>query len=235
MEQPNEIVSYNYKFTFDKGQTKDFPIKIDSKDLSVVKESKDKFPEWTGLNKFKCSHCPLDPVKYKHCPLAVNLTDVIDFFSEHSSFEEAEIEVTTPERKYIKNTSIQVGVGGILGILMPTSGCPVLAPLKPLVRFHLPFASIEETEFRVFSMYLLAQYLKMRQNKNPDWDLKKLKDIYEDIKILNQNVAKQIADLEAQDTSINAVVVLNNFADYVSFSLDDDDLSDFEYLFKEFM
>ena len=37
---------------------------------------------------------------------------------------------------------------------MALSGCPVLEQLKPMARFHLPFASVEETIYRAASMYL---------------------------------------------------------------------------------
>jgi len=49
---------------------------------------------------------------------------------------------------------------------------PIFEKLKPMVRFHLPFASIEETKYRAISMYLLAQYFLYQQGSQPDWDLK---------------------------------------------------------------
>ena len=55
---------------------------------------------------------------------------------------------------------VQMGVSSLLGVIMTTSGCPIMAQLKPMVRFHLPFASLEETIFRMVSMHLVAQYLR---------------------------------------------------------------------------
>lgn len=227
-----DLLKYSYKFAFKDKSEKTFEVFLNPRTLDVVREGCDNSPEWTKLENFQCNSCQIDKEKYECCPVAVSLKDIITFFSNIPSYEEIVLEVTTPERTYVKDTSVQVGVGGIIGILMPTSGCPTLGKLKPLVRFHLPFASIQETEFRVFSMYLLAQYFKMKKGKEPDWEMKNLKEMYEDIQKLNVNIARKIADLEAKDASINAVVVLNNFADSIQFSLDDDDLSDIEFLFK---
>jgi len=110
-----------------------------------------------------------------------------------------------------------------------------MGKLKPLIPFHLSFASLEKTEVRVLSAYLLAQYVKWKKGGEPDWKMTNLINIYEDIRILNHNVSKKIADLEKKDVSINSLIVLNNFADYVTFTLDEKMLDDFETHFKEFM
>lgn len=236
MSANNEnILTISYTFYFKEGTQQTYKINLESNTLTILRKIDEALPEWTLLENFSCPHCPLDKTQFKYCPIAVNLKEIITFFSDTPSYEEVRVVVDTEERRYEKMTSVQVGVGGILGILMPTSGCPILGKLKPLVRFHLPFATIQETEYRVFSMFLLAQYLKMRKGEEPDWNLNSLKNLYEDLQKLNTNIARKIADLEKQDASINAVVVLNNFADSVTFCLDEDDVSDFEFLFKEFM
>jgi hypothetical protein len=115
---------------------------------------------------------------------------------------------------------------------MPSSGCPILAKLRPMLRFHLPFATIEETEYRVFATYALAQFLRHKQGKQPDWELKSLASLYDDIQKINTNVASKIAELEKQDASINSVIVLNNFASTVTMNLDDDDFSHLNQIFQ---
>ncbi|MCF8266945.1 MAG: hypothetical protein K9I69_02595 [Ignavibacteriales bacterium] len=231
----SEIMKINYRFSFPSGVEKEFDVFIEPKTLTVIRTDRNLPPEWTKMENFQCPHCPLDRDIYKYCPVAVNLKDVITFFSDTASYEQVKITVTTDERQYIKEAAVQTGVGSLLGVLMPTSGCPVLGKLKALVRFHLPFSSIEETEYRVFSAYLLAQFVKMKRGRKPDWEFRDLKNIYEEIRLLNQSVAKKIADLEKKDTSINSVIVLNNFADTVTFSISDSDLSYFEKVLKSFI
>ena len=235
LDDKKEYLHYSYTFTFDNNISKSFEVFVDPATLLLVPKADQERPEWTKLSNFACPHCPLNKDEYKYCPVAINLKGIIDFFSDMPSFSVADITVETNNRTYFKKTSVQSGVSGIIGIIMPTSGCPITAKLRPMVKFHLPFASIDETEFRVFSMYLFAQYLKQRKGDTPDWEMKDLKKLYDDILLMNQNIARRIADLEKKDTSINAVVVLNNFADSVAFSLDEDDLSDLESYFSELL
>jgi len=230
-----DILKYSYTFKLKSGLEKTFVVSVDKSSLSIIYKNNGSFPEWTKLQNFKCSHCELDPKIHEYCPLAINLVDIIQTFQEYNSFDEAEITVETENRNYSKTTSIQSGVSSMLGIRMVTSGCPVMGKLKPLIPTHLPFASLEETEMRVLSSYLLAQYVKWKRGGEADWEMTNLINIYEDIRILNHNVSKKIADLEKKDVSINSLIVLNIFADYVTFTLDEKMLDDFETQFKEFM
>jgi hypothetical protein len=51
--------------------------------------------------------------------------------------------------------------------------------------------------------------------------MEELEELYSRIRDINVNIANKIANLEKEDASINAVVVLNNFAHSVSLSIDD--------------
>jgi hypothetical protein len=229
-----EEICFNYNFKFNDGREKKFNIIVDKASLQIIRDQKQSYPEWAKLKNFMCSHCPLDESKFEYCPVALNLVEPIFSFSDCSSFEEVEIKVETPNRNYEKRTSLQSGVSAMLGILMVSSGCPYMSRLKPMLHFHLPFASLEETQVRAFSMYLLAQFIKWKKGGRPDWDMNELFNIYDAIRDLNHNVSQKIADLEFRDTNINAVVVLNNFADYVTFALDDKSMDDLEVFLKEF-
>jgi hypothetical protein len=231
----NDEMLFKYTFHISEHKIKEFTVKVDKDTLTVVRDEGDSYPEWTQLELFKCNHCPLDSSNIKYCPVAINLVDVINEFKDFNSFDECEVKVETPARNYSKFTSLQSGVSSLLGMMMVTSGCPVMGMLKPMFNFHLPFATLEETEVRIFSFYLLAQYVKWKRGGAPDWEMEKLSKIYEDIRILNHNVSKRIADLESKDTSINSIIVLNNFADYVTFTLDETMLDELEVIFKELM
>jgi hypothetical protein len=232
--QKDEIV-FKYTFNISEDKIKVFTVKVNKDTLTVIKEDFESYPDWTLLESFKCSHCPLDSSTNKYCPVAINLVDVITEFKELNSFDECEVIVETPIRNYSKFTSLQSGVSSLLGMMMVTSGCPIMGMLKPMFNFHLPFATLEETEVRILSFYLLAQYVKWKRGETPDWEMEKLSKIYDEIRILNHNVSKQIADLESKDTSINSLIVLNNFADYVTFTLDEKMLDELEVIFKELM
>jgi hypothetical protein len=103
-----------------------------------------------------------------------------------------------------------------------------------MVRFHLPFASVEETIFRAASTYLLSQYIKKSQGGKPDWDLERLIEIYKEIEEVNQGLAMRIRSVADMDANINALVVLDVFAKEVPITVKAK-LKEFEYLFKEFI
>lgn len=227
--------SITYRFRFENGTEKVFNVNIHSRSLNIIRPQREDYPEWAKYKNFRCPHCPVNAQEDEFCPVAVNLEEIIRFFSNTASYEKITLSVETKERTFIKETSVQSGVSGIIGILMVTSGCPVMGKLKPMVRYHIPFATLEETEFRATSMYLLAQFFRKKWGLEPDWEMKKLINIYENIRILNQNVCRRIADVEAKDASINSLVILNNFADYVTLSLDDDMMNDLEALFVEYL
>ncbi|MCX7610134.1 MAG: hypothetical protein N2043_00920 [Ignavibacterium sp.] len=224
-----------YIFEFEEGNIKRFDLAIDLENMLIINNSVEKPPDWTLLKNFSCPHCPLNPNEHLYCPLALNLVKMIDEFNEHNSFDRVKVTVITDNRTFYKETDLQSGVSSYLGILMVASGCPVMKKLSPMLHFHLPFATLEETEIRVFSLYLLAQLIKMKQGEEPDWDMKKLFDIYEDIRILNNNVSKKVADLEKKDANINSIVILNNFADFVTFTLNEKLIDELSSYLKEFL
>lgn len=230
----DKIIYYKYRFVFAGGNEQIINLRIDKASLKIIDEEETEKPEWAKQENFKCPGTSCKLVSSDYCPLAVNINKFIKMFSNIPSYEKVNVFVEAYNRTYVKETSLQDAFGGLLGIIMPTSGCPTLGKLKPLVKFHLPFASIEETEFRVFSMYMLAQYLRMKKGKEPDWEMKNLVELYEEIQKINRNIAKNIADLEKMDASINSVIVLNNFADSVTFSLEEN-LSQFEKLFSNWL
>ncbi|HPI38594.1 MAG TPA: hypothetical protein PK397_11685 [Ignavibacteriaceae bacterium] len=227
-------ITFSYLFKFDSGKEIKFEVKMEKDSLVIIRKQGEVYPDWTKLENFKCPHCPLDETLLDFCPLAINLVEIINNFANHNSYENVNIYVESPNRNYNKYTSLQSGVSSLLGLIMVSSGCPVLGKLKPMLHFHLPFATLEETEIRAFSFYLLAQYIKWKRGESPDWEMNNLSNIYEDIRVLNRNVSRKIADLEEKDTSINSVVVLNNFADYVTFTLDEKMMDELEHFLKEF-
>lgn len=233
MNNNNEIITYHYKFTLSNGVEREFNIKLD-KNLNLITARKKSYPEWTKLKDFKCPHCPLDENGHEFCPITVNLVDIVDFFRDASSYEEVGILIETEERGYVKHTTLQDGISSLVGIYMVTSGCPILEKLKPMVRYHLPFSTLEETKYRAISMYLLAQYFLYKRGKKPDWELKNLVKIYDDIQIVNKNFCEKLSNLKINDASLNALVKLDCFASYVSFSIEINMLDGIELLFNPY-
>lgn len=233
MQAENKIITYHYKFILANGVQREFEVKLDNKTLNLIPCERKSYPQWTKLKYFKCPNCSLDEKQHKFCPIAINLVGLIDFFKNSISYEEADVIVESQGRKYMKHTTLQKGISSLLGIYMVTSGCPITEKLKPMVRHHLPFTTLEETEYRVLSMYLLAQYFLYKRGKKPDWELKGLTNLYENIRTVNKNFCKRFSDIK-KDASINALIILNNFADMMTFLIDENMLNEIELLFNAY-
>jgi hypothetical protein len=227
-----EKIKYNYKFIFKSGEEQEFNIELDRFSLNL-KPTGEKFrPDWTKLNFCKCPNCTLDERQHEFCPIAVNLAEIIDCFSIFPSSESVEVIVTANDRKYSKEVTVQQGVSSLIGIYMVTSGCPVMEKLKPMVRFHLPFATMEETLYRAISMYLLSQYFSSRHGGHPDWSLKKLYKAYENVTIVNKSFYKRLQAIDAKDANLEALIVLDYFAQIVNFTIDSKMVDKLHYLFE---
>ncbi len=222
-----------YLFNFNNQIEKSFEIMLDS-DSFIIDDEIGDVPDWALLNNIDCSICPLNKNEHKFCPLAKHMAVVIDFFQHLPSYQEVKVTVESNDRTTTKDTTVQVGVGSLMGIIMSCSGCPIVGKLRSLVRFHLPFAALEETEYRVISMYVFAQYLKMRKGEEPDWKLKKLKSLYEQIQTVNKNLVNKLSVVEMNDTSRNAVVTLSNFAEYIIWNLESIENLHLEELIQSF-
>ena len=208
-----------YIFRFRNGEAREILLQLDEETLALIPAGNHVPPLWADIAVHKCKDCPLDPAVTPHCPIAVQLGEVVEFFHEHNSFDDVTVEVVDSRRHYLKDTSLQEGLGSLVGIVMATSGCPVLAPLRPMVRYHLPFATLEETEFRMISMYLVAQYLRQRDGKQPDWSLEGLQAIYDRVRDVNKSFAKRIRSASRNDVGVNAIVILDCFAKAIPFAI----------------
>src|ERR1700751_4217588 len=96
-----EVLTFRYKFNFENGVTKDFAVRLDKRTFQLLTEPKAENPDWTQLEFNKCPNCPLDPAKHKHCPIAVNIVDIIHFFKDLISYEKTYMAIENEQRTYI--------------------------------------------------------------------------------------------------------------------------------------
>jgi len=197
-------IVFEYTFLIDEG-LKTFTLTLDGEWLGLVREAPENLPEWTELGCEQCDNCPLSVDSTPHCPIAVNIVELVDFFGDAMSYEEVDVRISTDERSYVKHTTVSEALSSLLGVYMITSGCPIMDRLRPM-------ASSEETTFRAIAMYLVAQYFKHRRGETPDWDLKGLPDIYRELHTVNKQFADRIRRAVDSDAGPNAVACLLYFA-----------------------
>jgi len=224
-----------YSFSFKDGTLKKIPIQLDEKSLALITTNKSNPHIWSDIQLHRCKSCSLDPNEYPSCMIAAPLGEIFEVFQEYKSYEEVSVEVVDDKRNYYKETSLQVGLSSLVGIVMAACGCPVLAPLRPMIRHHLPFATTKETEFRMVSMYLFAQYLRQQNGEQPDWSLDGLQDIYDKVREINNSFARRICTANSNDAGINAITILDCFAQSIPFAINKTLLQDHKNYFFTYL
>ncbi|PLX77899.1 MAG: hypothetical protein C0615_04490 [Desulfuromonas sp.] len=198
-----------YRFEFPDGEKKDFRIDLDRSNLLMPVAEIDPLPSWATIDFETCSVCKLDPEKHPACPIALNMVSLVDAFQDFFSYEEVSVTVTIEERSYHKETSLQFGLSSLVGIIMVSSGCPTMELLKPNVRFHLPFSSLEEMAYRSFTMYLLGQFYRQRKGLSTNWTFEDFEEIFNQVGEVNRAFSARLLAASKKDANINALVNLH--------------------------
>ncbi len=226
-----DVLRFAYTFRLPDGTQRHFDIRLDAESLMSLPTLDAPQPAWTKLAYFQCANCPLSD-DVERCPVAVNLAAVVETFKDAVSFESTTVTVETAERVYEKTTTLQKGLSSIIGIYMVTSNCPVMDRLRPMVRFHLPFASVDETIYRAVAMYLVAQYFRMRRGRRPDWQLQHLADIYGDVAKVNAGMMERLRHASTEDANVNALTILSEQGEMIPMFLEES-LAEMEHLFRD--
>ncbi|CAM2005847.1 DUF6901 family protein [Acanthopleuribacter pedis] len=215
-----DALEVRYHFIFPDGRFKVF--RLDLAEGFVLRERRLKrpLPAWVALGFHQCPNCPLSTKEVPHCPLSVGLVELIESSVNLRSYDEVRVEVHMKSRTVIFNAAMQKALSSLMGLIIPLSGCPHTAPFKPMARFHLPHATVEETIYRVTSMYLLSQYLRHVDGKDAVFDLSGLREIYQHVHVVNRFVSERIRAIVEEDASVNAVIILDMFSQVLPMSLE---------------
>ncbi len=228
----NTIV-IEYCFRFPDNSSEEFKLELNPLNLELVGNIPQSLPEWTKLDFHQCPHCPLDVSTSPHCPLAANIVNIVLKFNGLISYDKIWVDVITQERRITQYTTAQKAISSMMGLVIATCGCPHTAFFKAMGRFHLPLASNEETLFRATSMYLLAQYFLKMEGRPAKLELEGLTKIYRNMQIVNVAIATRLRSTSISDSSINAIVILDNFAKSLPHAIEKS-LKDLRHLFLPF-
>lgn len=213
---PENCHWFRYRFTSPEKQVREFTVRLDPGTLGLIPTPRDAYPEWTRLTFQQCTNCPLRPETHERCPVAANLVEVVEHFTDAHSYEQTDVEISTANRTYVKRVPLQDGLSALVGIYMVTGGCPILDKLRPLVYTHSPFGSFQETTYRAIAMYWLAQLFLKRRGQEPDWELEGLVKIYEEIVTVNSCFHLRILDVHVADAGLNALIQLDCYAQFTN-------------------
>ena len=229
-----KTIEIQYCFRLPDNSSEDFKLELNPHNLELTGNIPPSLPEWTKLDFHQCPHCPLDVVTDPYCPLAANIVNMVQRFDGLISYDKIRVDVITQERRISQDTTAQKGISSMMGLVIATCGCPHTAYFKAMGRFHLPLASNEETTFRATSMYLLAQFFLKMEGKQADLELDGLTKIYHNMQIVNIAIANRLRSTSMSDSSINAIIILDNYAKSLPYAIEKS-LEDLRHMFLPFL
>jgi len=227
-----ENFKIEYHMTFPDDREAVYSLQFNAENMQILGEISPQLPVWTKLTFKQCSHCPLSTET--HCPLAVRLVEVIQQFNDLMSYEDLSLRVITERRIISKKTTVQDALSALMGLIIPTSGCPHTEYFRPMARFHLPLADTDETIYRATSMYLLAQYFRKKSGLEAELNFEGLKNIYQNMQTLNAAIAERLRAGSETDSSVNALILLDMFTLVLPIAVEES-LEELEQLFSKYL
>lgn len=227
-------IGLRYSLRFPGGGGLDFPLEFTPEDFTLLVPVRSEWPDWTALERHQCEHCPLTVATSPRCPLAVAIVNVVEATDQLVSHDTVEVEVANGARTIAVTRPAQDALRSLMGLIIPTSGCPHTGYFRPMARFHLPFSTQDETLYRATAMYLMAQQLRRAQGLEADPGFDGLADIYADINLVNIHVSERLQEAADKDSTRNAVALLDVFAQLVPMQLDQA-LEDLRPLFDAYL
>jgi hypothetical protein len=190
-------------------------------------------PNWTQLEHFKCENCPHQTGTLTHCPVAVDLLEVIDALGKIRSTTRVQAIVKLDHREVHAEVDAQTAIQSLLGLVMGSSRCPILGRFHGLAHFHLPFATGEETILRGIFAHLFREFLQAKSGGpgTIDTKLEGLIQFYKEVQVVNRGLVDRFRSASESDASLNAVVNFFSLSVLVEISLDEY-LEKFDALFR---
>ena len=204
----SEFHHIRYRFDLPDGSTKTVEFEFDPVDFRMLKASPAEPPFWTELGFSRCSNCPLDAATVTHCPAALRMVSAVDSLKALVSFDAVGVTVVQAERTVHAQTTAQQAMSSVLGLIMATAGCPWTDHLRPMARFHLPFASEVETVYRSVGMFLLARLLV---GANEPQDFTALEELYRNLHVVNRDMSRRLGAATRTDPAQNAMALLDAY------------------------
>lgn len=216
-----EPLLYSYNITFADGEEVHIPVTIDPHSIVSDLDLEDLPPEWTRRDYVEDpDYAALPHAGGLYCPIALRLVKPLALFGNRMSIERVRAVVRTPERDYVKECDLQTVLGSLFGLLMATSGSPAMAVFRPMARFHLPFASLQESLYRVASMLLLQRYFTHGE-RGVSLALEDVREIYRRTEVINRNMIQRLRVYTEKDSTLNAMVILSSLSFYIPATLEE--------------
>jgi hypothetical protein len=195
-----------YGFELPDGTSRTLEFHFDAVTFKMVSPAAADPPFWTALGFCRCANCPLDERTTPHCPAALQMAAAVEPLRTLASYDEVLVTVIDDERTVSARTSAQQAMSSVLGLIMATAGCPWTDHLRPMARFHLPFATGEEILYRSVCTFLLAREMSAPQQR-PGFAA--LEELYLNLHVVNRDMSRRLGAAASTDPARNAIALLD--------------------------
>jgi uncharacterized protein DUF6901 len=204
----SEALRIRYRFDLPDGSQRTLDFAFDSTNFRLSNAAPADPPFWAELKFNQCANCPLSEREHAHCPAALQMASALEPLKALVSFDTVGVTVLQAERAVYAETSAQQALSSVLGLIMATSGCPWTDHLRPMARFHLPFASEAETVYRSICMYLMARELT---GSGEPQGFAALEELYRNLHIVNRDMSRRLGAATRTDPARNAMALLDSY------------------------
>lgn len=191
-------------------------------------------PPWARLDYVPCAGCTLPPAPEALCPAAVALAPVVAAFHHTWSSEAVAVTVTTAGAQVQKVAGLPEALNSLVGLSLIASGCPRLAPLRPLVRFYTPFCELDEMVARLVALYAFAQVRRHQQGLSADFAFAGFAQLAADVAAVHQGLLDRLVEVSHKDAIRNALLQWNCYLQYISPQLLPTRLAQLDPLFRAY-
>lgn len=202
----NEPLRIRYRFDLPDGTQTTLDFLFDPSTFRLLNPPPAEPPFWSELAFNRCANCPLENAT--HCPAALHMAQTLEPLKALVSFDTVGVTVLEADRTVQAETSAQQAMSSVLGLIMATAGCPWTDRLRPMARFHLPFASEVETLYRSISMFLLAREIVGGAGTK---DFSALEELYRNLHIVNRDMSRRLGAATRSDPARNALALLDTY------------------------
>lgn len=204
----SDLHRIRYHFDLPDGCRKTLEFFFDAIDFRLHNPPPVEPPFWTELAYNQCSNCPLVASEHPHCPAALQMATAVEPLKTLVSFDTVSVTVVQAERSVHVETTAQQALSSVLGLIMATAGCPWTDHLRPMARFHLPFASDMETVYRSICMFLLAREIGFSETSR---GFEALEDLYKNLHEVNRDMSRRLGAASRTDPARNAIALLDSY------------------------
>jgi hypothetical protein len=158
--------------------------------------------EWQKLSYKRCSVCSLSDKKYKLCPTAFEITEIIEVFSDVYSYERVSVDLYFDEFDMSYSADAQTVCADLLTHIIVRSGCPVFSKYQLFTKNYYMFREIGD----IFMQFIVA-FAIHRLALTGDFPTKD--EIVDELSIIKEVVTKlkeRIVSCAIKDANLNALV-----------------------------